>query len=130
MNQKRILIVDDDKDFQSVLVDKLKNSGFDVLIANDGDEGVQKAEELMPDLILMDVKMPNLDGVQSMIKLKENKKTKDIKIVFLTAFGDPQPDIYNNDKRFAEELGAFDYLLKTQDLEEILEKVKELISKK
>lgn len=123
-NPPLLLIVDDDKDFQEVLVTKFKASGFDIVEANDGEEGVQKAKEVLPDLILMDVKMPKMDGVTAMLKLKEDDTTKKIKVILLTAFGDPQPEIYGNDKRFAKELGAYEYLLKTQDLEDIVGKAK------
>ncbi len=123
-NPPLLLIIDDDKDFQEVLTTKFKASGFEVAKASDGEEGIQKAKEILPDLILMDVKMPKLDGVAAMLKLKEDATTKGIKVILLTAFGDPQPEIYGNDKRFAQELGAYEYLLKTQDLEDIINKAK------
>lgn len=128
-NPPRLLIVDDDKDFQEVLVTKFKSVGFEVFIANDGSEGVAKAKEVLPDLILMDVKMPKVDGVQAMLQLREEASTKGIKVILLTAFGDPQPEIYKNDQKFAQELGAYEYLLKTQDLEDIVEKVKAFLAK-
>ena len=127
-NSKRILIVDDDKDFQEVLSAKFKASGFEVWTAPDGAEGVTRAKEFKPDLIIMDVKMPKMDGMTAMLKIKEDPETKNIKIILLTAFGDPQPEIYNTDKRFAGEIGADGYLLKTQDLDEIVLKTKELLS--
>jgi len=123
----KLLIVDDDKDFREVLATKFTASGFEVTGAGDGEEGVAKAKEILPDLILMDVKMPKLDGVGAMLKLREDPKTKNIKVVLLTAYGDPQPEIYKNDQRFAQELGALEYLLKTQDLEDIVTKAKEFL---
>jgi len=128
-NPPRLLIVDDDKDFLEVLATKFRSSGFEVALAYDGEEGVAKAKEILPDLILMDVKMPKLDGVGAMLKLKEDPKTKNIKVVLLTAYGDPQPEIYKNDQRFAKELGALEYILKTQDLEDIITKAKEILAK-
>ena len=123
----KLLIVDDDKDFAEVLATKFKASGFEVTTASDGEAGVKKAKESQPDLILMDVKMPKMDGVAAMIKLREDPATKNIRVILLTAFGDPQPEIYKNDARFAKELGASEYLLKTQDLDEIVVRVKELL---
>ena len=125
----RLLIVDDDKDFLEVLATKFKASGFEVFIASDGQGGVPEAKKLLPDLILMDVKMPKVDGVQAMLKLKEDPTTKNIEVVLLTAFGDPQPEIYKNDQRFAQELGAVEYLLKSQDLDEIVSRVREMLGK-
>jgi len=119
-----ILIIDDDKDFQEVLVTKFKASGFAIATAGDGADAVSKATEVGPDLILMDVKMPKMDGVAALLKLKENAGTKNIKVILLTAFGDPQPEFYQNDQRFAAELGAVEYLLKTDELDNIVAKVK------
>src|SRR3989344_3697124 len=118
-NPPKILIIDDEKDFLEVLATKFRSSGFEVSTAEDGEAGIMKAKQVLPDLILTDVKMPKMDGVQALIKLREDPATANIKVVLLTAFGDPQPEIYRNDKRFAQELGAFEYLLKTEDLDEI-----------
>ena len=125
----KLLIVDDDKDFIEVLATKFKASGFEVFTAYDGEEGVQKAKELVPDLILMDVKMPKMDGVAAMLKIREDASTKNIKVILLTAFGDLQPEIYKNDQRFAKELGAFEYLLKSEDLDEIVLKTRAFLAK-
>jgi CheY-like chemotaxis protein len=119
----KILLIDDDKDFREVVATKLKTGGFEVVDADDGESGLKKAKEFLPDLILLDVKMPKMDGIAVLLKLKEDPATRDIKIALLTAFGDPQKEIYTTDKRFAKELGAYEYLLKTQDLDEIVDKI-------
>ena len=126
----KILIVDDDKDFLEVLTTKFKSRGYEVYTALNGEEAISRAKEVMPDLILMDVKMPKMDGIAAMLKLKEDPATKNIKVILLTAFGDPQPDVYATDKNFARELGAFEYLLKTQDLDELVDRTQEFITKK
>ena len=126
-NPPLVLVVDDDKDFQNVLVAKLAANGFEVVTADDGKEGMGKARSIKPDIILMDVKMPGEDGVGALLKLREDEELRDIKVVLMTAFGDPQPEIYRNDQRFARELGAFEYFLKTQDLDEIVTKVKAMV---
>ncbi len=125
--QPLILAVDDDNDFRDVIVTKLRSVGFNVAEAKDGEEAFQKAEELKPALILMDVKMPKQDGIATLLKLKENPETRDIKVILLTAFGDPEPEIYKNDKRFAEEVGAVEYFLKTQDINDIVVRVKQIL---
>jgi len=124
-----ILIVDDDNDFREVVVTKLRENAFDIVEARDGDEGVQKAKETVPDLILMDVKMPKMDGIQALVQLKKDPATKDCKIVFLTAFGDPSPLAYKNDQRFAREMGADDYVVKSEDLSVIVEKVRAVLKR-
>ena len=128
-NPPLILITDDDKDFRELLATKFRASGLQVELAENGEQGVTKAKELAPDLILMDVKMPVMNGIEALLKLKESKETHNIRVVLLTAFGDPQQEIYSNDERFAQELGAHEYLLKTQDLEEIVKKVKSFVGK-
>ncbi len=125
----KVLIVDDSKDFQEVLAIKFKAAGFEVATADDGEDGIAKAKEFLPAIIMMDVKMPKLDGVAAMLKLREDASTRNIKIILLTAYGDPQPDVYRNDQRFAQELGAHEYLLKSQDLDEIIQKTKEFLAR-
>lgn len=128
-NRPVILVVDDDKDFRDVVVTKLRANNLSVIEAEDGVEAYRKAKELRPDLILMDVKMPNMDGVASLMQIKEDPTTKDIKVVLLTAFGDPRPEIFKVDNRFAKEVGAFEYILKTEDLDEVVRKVVSFVGK-
>lgn len=128
-NPPLILLVDDEPNFRDVVEIKLKNAGFQTATGSNGEEGVAKAKELMPDLIIMDIKMPKMDGLQALDNLRNDEKTKNIKIVMLTAFGDPQTEIYENHKRFAKEIGATSYLLKSQDIDYLVNKVKDIISK-
>ncbi|MST04464.1 MAG: response regulator [Candidatus Pacebacteria bacterium] len=128
-NPPLILLVDDEPNFRDVLEIKLKNAGYQTTTAQNGEEGIAKAKELIPDLILMDIKMPKMDGLQALDNLQNDVATKNIKIVMLTAFGDPQSEIYENHKRFAKEIGATSYLLKSQDIDYIVNKVKDIISK-
>ena len=128
-NRSVILVVDDDRDFRDVVVTKLRAADLTVIEAEDGAIAYEKAKTFRPDLILMDVKMPNMDGVAALMKLKEDSATRDIKIVLLTAFGNPQPEIFKVDQRFAKEVGAFEYILKSDDLDEIVRRVKTFLGK-
>ncbi len=123
-----ILIVDDDADFRDVLKTKLTVSGFAVEEAENGELGVERAKALIPDLIVMDVKMPKMDGVEAMTRILQSGIGKEVKIIFLTAFGDPQPDIYGIDQRFAKEVGALDYFVKTEDLAKITDKIRKILN--
>ena len=123
-----ILVVDDERDFRDVFVTKLRASSCTVVEAENGEEAYAKAKQLHPDLILMDVKMPKMDGVASLMKIKEDPEVKDIRIVLLTAFGDPRPEIFKVDQRFAREVGAFEYVLKTEDLDTIVKRVKSFVA--
>ncbi len=127
-NPPLLLVVEDDTDFLEVLTTKLSASGFTVSVARDGEEGVAQAKMILPDLILMDVKMPKLDGVGALTKLRADPLTAHLKVVLMTAYGDPQPDVYQNDQKFATDLGAVGYILKAQDLSEIVEKIKSFLA--
>lgn len=121
-------MVDDEKDFRDLVVTKFRANEMTVIEAENGEMAYEKARELKPDLILMDVKMPKMDGVAALMKMKEDPATKDIKIVLFTAFGDPRPEIYKVDQRFAKEVGAFEYILKTADLDEVVKRVKAFVA--
>jgi DNA-binding response OmpR family regulator len=81
----KILVVDDEKDLAKVLTEKLKLEKFEVIYANNGEDGLAIALKDHPDLILLDVKMPRMDGVEVMKKLREDGWGKTIPIIFLTS---------------------------------------------
>jgi len=122
-----ILIADDETDIRDVVKMKLEASGFKVEGAADGEEAVQKARELIPDLIILDVVMPKMDGVSVLFKLKEDEKTKGIKVFLFTGKGDPRPDIVDVNKKFALESGAVGFIRKEVDLDELVAKLNEAI---
>lgn len=89
MERKRILIIDDEEDFCSLVKTGLETrSDFDVSIATNGKEGIELARMIRPDLILLDVTMPEIDGFQVLEKLKKDKNTVSIPVVMLTARDD------------------------------------------
>ena len=83
----KILIAEDERDIRELILFTLQFAGFDVAIARDGNEAVEKAQQDQYDLILMDVRMPRMTGYQACNKLKEIESTKDVPIVFLSAKG-------------------------------------------
>ena len=85
MESTKILLIDDEPDITELIKFHLDNKGYEVKIASNGLEGISIATEFYPDLILLDVMMPEMDGVEVCQKLKENPKTKDILICFLSA---------------------------------------------
>lgn len=89
MERKRILIIDDEEDFCSLVKTGLETrSDFEVSIATNGKDGLELARMIRPDLILLDVTMPEIDGFQVLEKLKKDKKTVSIPVVMLTARDD------------------------------------------
>jgi CheY-like chemotaxis protein len=122
MAVKKILFVDDEQELLDIYASKLEEVGYAVVCASNGAEGLQKAKAEKPDLILMDLKMPGMNGIEVFEKLKEDPELQNVKVAFLTAFSDPsQPQV---DKRFAKEIGATDFLRKGMDLNELVNKIK------
>ena len=126
-----ILIVDDEKPLSDILATKLNASGMDTLVAASGEEGIKKAGEEAPDLILMDIKMPGVGGADAALALREDTKTENIKIAFLTNQSDPFPGLSGagNNQDAARELGIDDFLMKTDDLDVNVQKIREILAR-
>jgi len=114
MAKKRVLIVEDDTTTRTTIRELLTGAGFDPVEAGDGTEGLAKAEDIRPDVILLDVHMPGLDGYEVCQGLKENPNTKNIPVIFLTA---AQDDALN---RLAYQSGAVACLTKPFRLEALV----------
>jgi DNA-binding response OmpR family regulator len=114
---KKILIVEDDKDFLFILKTKFTSEGFSVVTAEDGEEGLAAAEREKPDLIIADILMPKMDGIEMAKKIRESDKN--VLVIFLTNVKDE--DYIKN----IENLNEFDYLIKSDSpINDIVEKVK------
>ena len=113
----QILIVDDYPTNIKVLSDFLIDSGFEVLIARDGNNALKKLQRVTPDLILLDVLMPGIDGFETCRRLKEQDSTKAIPVIFMTALTD------SIDKIKGLTLGAVDYITKPFQQEEVLARI-------
>ena len=87
MQKGKILVVDDEVYILHILDFSLGAEGFDVLTANNGEEAIAKAVQELPDLIVLDIMMPVLDGYETLRRLKREPKTKDIPVILLTAKG-------------------------------------------
>jgi len=116
-HQDTLLVVDDIPENVKILLDFLTHAGFKVLIAQDGEEGIQAAEYAHPDLILLDVMMPGIDGFEVCRQLKAQRDTQEIPIIFMTALADTV------DKVKGFNLGAADYITKPIQHEEVLARV-------
>ncbi|MBI2013253.1 MAG: response regulator [Candidatus Colwellbacteria bacterium] len=117
-----ILIADDEPGFIEVYKKCLEKEGYSVITAKDGSEAIGLCKNRKPDLILMDVNMPNIDGVEAFMKLRENPETKDIKVIFITSFGEKIKPA--EDEKLAKEIGAVDFWKKGGDLKEFVGIVK------
>lgn len=112
-----LLIIEDVPDNVKILLNFLSAAGFKVLIAKDGEQGLKVAEYAHPDVILLDVMMPGMNGFKVCKKLKANAETKDIPVIFMTALSD------TIDKVKGFEVGAADYLTKPVQQEEVLARI-------
>jgi len=120
--QKTILIIDDEKELREVLEEKLKREGFKTHTARDGQEGLMVALKEKPDLILLDVVMPKIDGISMLQELRKDEWGKTVQVIFLTVVEDPRT------LARAVELGGYEYFVKTDwDIDEIVKKVKEKV---
>ena len=117
----KILVVDDNDVNRTLLKDVLQLRGYEILEAKDGKEGVRLARENLPDLILMDVQMPVMNGMAATKMLKADPRTKDIKIVSLTAYA------VDADEQEFLKTGFDDYLSKPFSVRNLTDKVSQLV---
>lgn len=118
VNSGFILIVDDNPTNLSVLAYALKGAGFSIRIATDGQSAIEQIQDELPELILLDVQMPGIDGFETCKRLKANPTTQDIPIIFMTALADVKSKVKGLS------LGAVDYITKPFEQEEVLVRVR------
>jgi PAS domain S-box-containing protein len=112
-----ILVIDDDPKNMDIVSDYLSDFDYTILVAEDGESGIARAEYARPDLILLDVMMPGIDGFETCRRLKHRECTKDIPVIFMTALAETEHKV----KGFAA--GAVDYITKPFQREEVLARV-------
>ena|SRR3989338_3899036 len=120
-----ILLVDDSDDFREIMSLRLNAAGFDTLQANGGEAALSKLKNNKPDLVVLDLEMPGMNGVETLMKIKADPATKNEKVVFLTNYGEPQEKLAEVDKKFAFEVGALCYLRKTDDMSHIIKEIQQ-----
>ena len=124
--KKRILVVDDEPDFAGIVQQNLEKEGFDVEVAYDGEEGLEKVRANPPDAIVLDVMMPGKDGYQVCSELKADDRFADIPIILLTAVASHVTSTrYSHRDGMSTE--ADDYLAKPASAEQITESIKGLL---
>ncbi len=121
---KNILLIEDDEFLRSLIGKKLSSEGFSISMAVNGEDGFRKAGEVKPDMVLLDLILPVMDGFDVLSKLKGDEATKSIPVIVLSNL-DQKEEI---DK--ALKLGAMDYIIKAQFTpDEIINKVKNILGK-
>lgn len=120
-SKKTILVVDDEQDLLDLIEYNLKKESFDVLKAEDGLEGIEVAREHNPDLVLLDIMMPKMDGLEVVERMREDPKLKHIPIIFLTARGDEKTEVEGLDK------GGDDYITKPISTTKLISRIKAVL---
>lgn len=120
-NRKTILVVDDEQDLLDLIEYNLKKEDFDVLKAEDGLEGIEVARKHRPDLVLLDIMMPKMDGLEVVERMRNDKKLKRIPIIFLTARGDEKTEVEGLDK------GGDDYITKPISTTKLISRIKAVL---
>jgi len=118
---KKVLIIDDEKDIVKMVTYRIKNAGYEVFAEFDGLKGLERAKEIKPDLIILDLRMPVLDGAEVCKAIRQDPQIKNTPIILLTAshLGD------NIEKPFGMEVN--DFIVKPYEPEELLAKIKHYV---
>jgi two-component system, OmpR family, phosphate regulon response regulator PhoB len=122
--KKRILLIEDEQDIITTLTFRLESEGYDVTTAMDGEDGLDKVKKENPDLILLDLMLPKMNGYKVCVLLKSDSKFKDIPIIIFTARAEEA------DRKKSEESGADAYITKPFEPPILLGKIKELLKDK
>ena len=123
--KKVVLIIEDDALLLKFYERAFNVHGLDVLLADDGEKGLKIIKERKPDFVILDILMPNIDGIEVLKKIREDKGSKDLPVMIVTNYDTPE---YH---KSAEELGVFDYILKVGiDPLELVKRVKSFLDEK
>lgn len=120
---KKILVVDDEPDIVLLTASRLRTHGYEVISASNGREGLEKASQEHPDLVLLDIIMPGIDGFAVLKELRGGQETHKIPVVMFTAKGQ------KSDVARAVSFGATDYIVKPFQASALLEKVREALGR-
>lgn len=123
-----ILVVDDEPDLLEISKARLEAAGFDVETAIDAETSFVKARKLKPDLVLMDIRMPGINGTEALLDFKNDPDLKGVHVAFLTSLAIPWPGVSTDNDKFAKELGAVTFLDKSKDLDNLPELTKKILA--
>lgn len=122
MDRKKVLVIDDEKDLVKTLVFRLEANGFETLVAYDGQDGLDKAKKMKPDIIILDLMLPKMDGYRVCGLLKNDVRYSKIPVIMFTARAQ------ESDIVMGKEVGANAYITKPFDPKVLLDKIRELLN--
>ncbi|MEA2092908.1 MAG: response regulator [Patescibacteria group bacterium] len=118
-NLKKVLVIEDEEIIREILQKKIKKEGYEVETAKDGEEGISKIKEIMPDIIILDIVMPKMDGFAVLEEMKKDENIANIPVIIVSNSGQP----VEIDK--VKEFGVKDWIVKTEfDPQEVINKIK------
>lgn len=121
---KTVLLVDDDLTLREMYEERMRTEGFNIIQASNGAEALQKAKQSKPDIILLDIMMPKVNGFDVLKDLKKDNELKNIPVIVLTAL------IQDVDKIQGKKLGAADYIIKSETMPgEVIQKINSVMGK-
>ena len=112
----KILIIDDNADFLEIFSTKLTQAGFQVATAKDGEDGIRQAKLINPDIILLDIEMPGIDGMETLSRFRADPMTSAMRIIFLTNYDATR-----------KETGAIEHIKKSGDLDKVIDEIRRLL---
>jgi DNA-binding response OmpR family regulator len=119
-----VLVIEDDKFLQRLLVMKLAQDGFDVVGASDGEDGLRRIVTEPPDLVVLDLILPKMDGFEVLTQMRTNSQTRDIPVIVLSNLGQEE------DVSRVKQLGAMEFLTKSDiSIHEVVQKIKEALAR-
>jgi len=121
--RNKVLIIDDDENMLFLLKEILSDAKYKVFTAKSGKEGIEQAKKLCPDIIILDIMMPELDGLATILKMKSKEETRSIPIIMCTAVKEGEDEIV------ARNLGVADFCRKTAQMEGLLEKIERVLNR-
>ncbi|MFC1799946.1 response regulator transcription factor [Candidatus Eisenbacteria bacterium] len=123
MSRGKVLVIDDEEYIQHILNFSFGAEGYDVVTAADGEEGIKKAKSEKPDIIVLDIMMPKMDGYEACKRLKTDPSTKSIPVILLTAKG------REVDRKLGSQAGADDYVVKPFSPGRLIERVEGMMKR-
>lgn len=124
MRKPKVLLIDDEVDYTKIMSIRLKACNFEVIVANSGIEGIKKAKAEKPDIIVLDIKMPDRDGFHIFKDIREDREIKDTPIIIISGIAS-QEEIATT--AMAMEINPGEILIKPFETEKLLEKMREIL---
>ncbi len=127
MKHNVVLMIDEDHEFASIIKTKLEHEGFDIRLAGTPDTGMQMIREVHPDLVLLDINLPGMNGIDFLGAMKQDNELKQVRVAFFSSLVNPWTNFVDI-REAAKELGAVSFIDKATALDELVEQIRVVLS--